>query len=175
MPSLNWTKARDDGRMRRQGSQVHEDLLPKHPQKTNSSVNLTSASSRRFTAERDVLDHLIRQLLKEETNPRLNRNIDPKLKRQISAEQSPYEWAKKHPEYRKRYQKYRNRYQKYRNRYQKISRQMKGDPQSTEEEKLELVLARLNKEKDQLKVKIENLNKELQQLNGQIKDLSDTK
>ena len=168
MPSLNWTKARDDGRMRRQGSQVHEDLLPKHPQKTNSSVNLTSASSRRFTAERDVLDHLIRQLLKEETNPRLNRNIDPKLKRQISAEQSPYEWAKKHPEYRKRYQKYRNR-------YQKISRQMKGDPQSTEEEKLELVLARLNKEKDQLTVKIENLNKELQQLNGQIKDLSDTK
>lgn len=168
MPSLNWTKARDDGRMRRQGSQVHEDLLPKHPQKTNSSVNLTSAGSRRFTAERDVLDHLIQQLLKEETNPRLNRNIDPKLKRQISAEQSPYEWAKKHPEYRKRYQKYRNR-------YQKISRQMKGDPQSTEEEKLELVLARLNKEKDQLKVKIENLNKELQQLNGQIKDLSDTK
>ena len=168
MPSLNWTKARDDGRMRRQGSQVHEDLLPKHPQKTNSSVNLTSAGSRRFTAERDVLDHLIQQLLKEETNPRLNRNIDPKLKRQISAEQSPYEWAKKHPEYRKRYQKYRNR-------YQKISRQMKGDPQSTEEEKLELVLARLNKEKDQLTVKIENLNKELQQLNGQIKDLSDTK
>ena len=104
----------------------------------------------------------------KETNPRLNRNIDPILERQIRAEQSPYEWAKKHPEYRKRYQKYRNR-------YQKISRQMKGDPQSTEEEKLELVLARLNKEKDQLTVKIENLNKELQQLNGQIKDLSDTK
>ena len=161
MPSLNWTKARDDGRMRRQGSQVHEDLLPKHPQKTNSSVNLTSAGSRRFTAERDVLYHLIQQLLKEETNPRLNRNIDPKLKRQISAEQSPYEWAKKHPKYGKI--------------YQKISRQMKGDPQPTEEEKLELLLARLNKEKDQLTVKIENLNKELQQLNGQIKDLSDTK
>lgn len=162
---LNWTRARDDGRMRRQGKQVHEDLLPRDPQDVSRDIanrlKTSSASPKRFTTEQDVVDHLIRQLLRGEKEPRLNRNMDPRLEKQIREMKSPYEWVKKHPE--------------FKSRYQKISRPHEGNPQLTEKEKLELVLTRLNMEKGQLKVKIENLNKELQQLNEQIKNLSDTK
>ena len=165
MPGLNWTRARDDGRMRRQGRQVHEDLLPRVPQDTGRATankpRENSTGLKRFTTEQDVVDHLIRQLLRGEKKPRLNRNMDPRLEKQIREMKSPYEWVKKHPE--------------FKSRYQKISRQHEGNPQLTEEEKLELVLTRLNMEKGQLIVKIENLNKELEQLNEQIKNLSDTK
>ena len=152
---LNWTRARDDGRMRRQGKQVHEDLLPRAPQDTSRDT------AKRFATEKNVVEHLIRQLIQGEKDPRLNRNMDPRLEKQIREMKSPYEWVKKHPE--------------FKSRYQKISKQQEGNPQLTEEEKLELVLTRLNMEKGQLTVKIENLNKELQQLNEKIKNLSDTK
>ena len=64
------------------------------------------------TREVDVLDYLIDQKFRKVEQLKLNKNIDPKLKKIIERFSDSYEWAKKHPLFKERFPIIKKRHDK---------------------------------------------------------------